>query len=67
MTLRPTTGASALPWSKSSYSTDDGPDCVEFAAAPGHVHVRDSKRTDLPHLTLTPGTWSAFVSYATGA
>jgi hypothetical protein len=32
MTLKPSAGAeSALAWSKSSYSTNDGPDCVEVA------------------------------------
>lgn len=32
MTLKPSTGDSTtLEWFKSSYSTDDGPDCVEVA------------------------------------
>ncbi|WP_411144808.1 DUF397 domain-containing protein [Streptomyces sp. x-80] len=32
MTLKPTIGeASTLEWTKSSYSTDDGPQCVEVA------------------------------------
>ncbi|MDW4897046.1 DUF397 domain-containing protein, partial [Streptomyces californicus] len=33
-----------LTWIKSSYSTNDGPECVEVAAAPTTVHVRDSKQ-----------------------
>ncbi|QKW08522.1 DUF397 domain-containing protein [Streptomyces sp. NA04227] len=53
-------------WRKSSYSSnEDGQDCVEFAAALDHIHVRDSKRTDLPYLTLTPTAWSSFLTYAT--
>ena len=32
MTLKPSAGnASALEWTKSSYSTNDGPNCVEVA------------------------------------
>jgi hypothetical protein len=32
MTLKPSVGGAATPeWSKSSYSTNDGPDCVEVA------------------------------------
>ncbi|MFE0763551.1 DUF397 domain-containing protein [Streptomyces smyrnaeus] len=49
---------------KSSYSSDDGPACVEVAATPGTVHVRDSKNTPGPQLAVTPTTWAAFVSYA---
>ena len=54
----PTTGdASALVWFKSSYSSSgDGNDCIEVAAAPGAVHVRDSKRTAGPQLALTSRT-----------
>ncbi|QIQ03199.1 DUF397 domain-containing protein [Streptomyces liangshanensis] len=31
MTLKPSRNASALEWTKSSYSTNDGPECVEVA------------------------------------
>lgn len=34
---------SALEWIKSSYSSNDGPECVEVAAVPGAVRIRDSK------------------------
>jgi hypothetical protein len=57
---------SELAWFKSSYS--DGPEgdsCVEIAAIPGIVHVRDSKHRDTgPRLTLTPEAWASFVPYA---
>ncbi|MEV8354904.1 DUF397 domain-containing protein [Streptomyces niveus] len=52
----------ALEWFKSSYSGDEGGNCVEVAAHPAAVHVRDSKVTDGPVLTLTPAAWGAFTS-----
>ncbi|MEV8404669.1 DUF397 domain-containing protein [Streptomyces niveus] len=52
----------ALEWFKSSYSGDEGGNCVEVAAHPTAVHVRDSKVTEGPVLTLTPAAWSAFTS-----
>ncbi|MFF0463443.1 DUF397 domain-containing protein [Streptomyces mexicanus] len=58
--------SSELEWIKSSYSTDDGPSCVEVAAIPDLVLVRDSKNPIGPRLTLTPTTWSAFLPYAAG-
>jgi hypothetical protein len=57
--------ASELAWFKSSYSSGtDGNSCVEIAATPGTVHVRDSKHTDGPRLTLTPAAWTHFLPYA---
>lgn len=53
-----------LVWVKSSYSSNDGPDCVEVAATPGTVHVRDSKDAAGPQLGFGPGVWADFVSYA---
>ncbi|MFJ3161994.1 DUF397 domain-containing protein [Streptomyces kanasensis] len=53
-----------LPWVKSSYSTADGPDCVEVAAAPDTVHVRDSKNVPGPRLGFTPDAWADFLAYA---
>ncbi|WP_030617492.1 DUF397 domain-containing protein [Streptomyces sclerotialus] len=50
-------------WIKSSYSTDDGPDCVEVATDPDAVRVRDSKDVRGPQLTFACGAWSAFVTY----
>ncbi|MEV0779112.1 DUF397 domain-containing protein [Streptomyces sp. NPDC050428] len=48
-------------WSKSSYSTGDGGECVEVAAAPTHVHIRDSKQVAGPVLTVAPKAWAGFV------
>ncbi|WP_426498879.1 DUF397 domain-containing protein [Streptomyces sp. D54] len=57
----------ALHWFKSSYSSDQGGDCVEVAAHPAAVHIRDSKVTDGPVLTVEPAAWSAFVHGSTAA
>lgn len=59
-------GSGELAWFKSSYSGDEGGSCVEIAAAPGTVHVRDSKDTSIPGLTFAPHAWAAFVPYAAG-
>ncbi|MGA5193612.1 DUF397 domain-containing protein [Streptomyces exfoliatus] len=57
--------ASELAWFKSSYSSgSEGDSCVEVAAAPATVHVRDSKCVDGPQLAFMPGAWAGFVSYA---
>jgi len=67
MTLKPSAGdGSALEWIKSSYSTNDGPDCVEVAATPGTIHVRDSKNVQGPQLVFASEAWADFVAYAAG-
>ncbi|MFF6774026.1 DUF397 domain-containing protein [Streptomyces sp. NPDC012637] len=58
-------GKPELDWFKSSYSdSSNGNDCVEVAATPGTVHVRDSKDTEGPRLAFGPGAWAGFVSFA---
>ncbi|MFJ1600117.1 DUF397 domain-containing protein [Streptomyces sp. NPDC088261] len=57
-------------WRKSSYSSDNGGNCLEIATnLPGIVPVRDSKDPEGPALMLTPAAWNAFVAFAgaTGA
>ncbi|MFI6356592.1 DUF397 domain-containing protein [Streptomyces sp. NPDC050743] len=66
MTNPSTENGSALEWFKSSYSTNDGPECVEVAFAPGTIHIRDSKHHHGPQLTVGPRQWASFVSYAAG-
>ncbi|MFB7918700.1 DUF397 domain-containing protein [Streptomyces sp. NPDC056061] len=57
--------ASELEWFKSSYSSgSEGDSCVEIAASPGAVHVRDSKDVQGPRLAFGPDAWAGFVSYA---
>ena len=50
-----------LNWFKSSYSGDQGGECLEMAPRPHTIHIRDSKNPTGPTLTLTPTTWSAFL------
>jgi hypothetical protein len=52
----------ALSWHKSSHP--EGDCCVEVAACPGTVHVRDSKDKQGPQLALTPAAWTAFVTHS---
>ncbi|MFI8502556.1 DUF397 domain-containing protein [Streptomyces sp. NPDC085524] len=53
-----------ITWRKSSYSTDEGDACVEVATCPAdQVHVRDSKVTDSPQLTLTPTAWTGLTAW----
>ncbi|MET4926607.1 DUF397 domain-containing protein [Streptomyces sp. PSRA5] len=54
-------------WVKSTYSSPEGGNCVEwspaFAVAHGVVPVRDSKLADGPVLTVSPDGWHAFVRH----
>jgi len=53
----------AATWIKSSYSDDNGGNCVEVAPASPHtVPVRDSKNPDGPVLAFAPSAWRAFVT-----
>ncbi|MER8089679.1 DUF397 domain-containing protein [Streptomyces sp. NPDC058316] len=56
--------STAREWFKSSYSGDEGGACIEIAAHPAAVHVRDSKNPDGPVLTVAPTTWTAFAGFA---
>ncbi|MFF8832402.1 DUF397 domain-containing protein [Streptomyces sp. NPDC015131] len=56
----------AFAWTKSTYSSEQGGDCVEVALCPHAVHVRDSKDTARPALTLSPAAWAAFVAEERG-
>ncbi|MFC4587452.1 DUF397 domain-containing protein [Sphaerisporangium corydalis] len=50
-------------WRKSTFSGDEGGNCVEVASnLPGLVAVRDSKNPTGPSLAFAPGAWAAFVS-----
>ncbi|GAA4043888.1 DUF397 domain-containing protein [Streptomyces shaanxiensis] len=56
---------SELAWFKSSYSSgSEGDSCVEVATTPATIHIRDSKHTNGPRLTLTPQAWAGFLPYA---
>ncbi|WP_316769473.1 DUF397 domain-containing protein [Streptomyces sasae] len=55
----------ALKWFKSSYSSNEGPDCVEVAISPAAptltVHVRESKDKDRATLVFADASWAGFV------
>ncbi|MFJ1733932.1 DUF397 domain-containing protein [Streptomyces sp. NPDC088254] len=61
MTLTP---SAPLNWIKSSYSSNDGPECVEVAFTPSTIHIRDSKIATGPQLIFGPTQWAAFLTYA---
>ncbi|MFB6834227.1 DUF397 domain-containing protein [Streptomyces hydrogenans] len=54
--------SSDLKWFKSSYSGDQGGACIEVAAGVHFVHVRDSKDTALPSLSVSPAAWGEFLA-----
>lgn len=62
-----------LKWWKSSYSGQNGGDCVECAvpspvgttgAAQDVIYVRDSKNKKGAHLTFPTASWNSFVAAA---
>ncbi|KWT58550.1 DNA-binding protein [Streptomyces albus subsp. albus] len=52
-----------LAWRKSSYSGEHSADtnCVEAAATPTTIHIRDSKNTSGPALAVPPTAWAEFL------
>ncbi|MEV7773340.1 DUF397 domain-containing protein [Kitasatospora sp. NPDC086791] len=51
-----------LAWRKSSYSGDNGGNCIEVAPGfPGLVPVRDSKDPQGPVLVFPDSSWGAFI------
>ncbi|KAF2780403.1 DUF397 domain-containing protein [Streptomyces coelicoflavus] len=53
-----------IQWRKSSYSGDQGGNCVEVGELPATVAVRDSKTPAGPTLTLAPAVFATFVDWA---
>ncbi|MFD8696421.1 DUF397 domain-containing protein [Kitasatospora purpeofusca] len=56
--------SSELVWFKSSYSSNEGGECIEVADETSAVLVRDSKDKSGPRLTFSPAAWEAFVEFA---
>jgi hypothetical protein len=53
-----------MQWRKSSYSSDQGGQCLEVAETPHTtVAIRDSKTPAGPILTLDPATFTTFVNW----
>ena len=51
-----------LTWHKSSYSSDQGGNCIEVATIEKHRAIRDSKEPAGPVLGITTAQWSAFTT-----
>ena len=55
-------GSSAVTWRKSTYSGNNGGDCVETGSAPGRVLVRDTKDRAGAVLAFSTDAWRAFAA-----
>jgi len=55
---------SELAWFKSSYSGNEGGECIEVATSVARVHVRDSKDPEGPALAFSNDAWASFVAFA---
>ena len=53
-------GNRAVTWRKSSYSGNNGGNCVEVGTAAHVIAVRDSKDPDGSVLAFAADTWAAF-------
>lgn len=53
---------SIMNWRKSSYSADNSGNCVEAAAVPWAVLIRDSKDASGPRLAFGRETWEKFAA-----
>ncbi|MGW0766646.1 DUF397 domain-containing protein [Streptomyces sp. NPDC002676] len=53
-----------LTWFKSSYSSADGPDCVEVAVTPATIHIRDSKDKERAQLAVKGTSWTELLAFA---
>ncbi|MEU6005674.1 DUF397 domain-containing protein [Streptomyces sp. NPDC047453] len=51
-------------WSRSSYSSGEGGECVEVASWSGATYVRDSKDKAGPAVIVEPEAWAEFVGFA---
>lgn len=55
-------GLTPSDWRKSSYSGNQGGNCVEIADTAHQVHVRDTQNRPLGYLTFSASNWSALLS-----
>ncbi|MFK0290887.1 DUF397 domain-containing protein [Streptomyces sp. NPDC090442] len=53
-----------LSWFKSSYSSEEGGECIEVATDTTTVRIRDSKDVTRSALAVRPAAWAAFVNFA---
>ncbi|MEV5596922.1 DUF397 domain-containing protein [Streptomyces sp. NPDC052496] len=66
MTRHITTPPQSPSWAKSSHSSPDGGNCLEWSPSttetPGTIPVRDSKNPRGPVLTFTPSAFAEFIA-----
>ncbi|MFF3277217.1 DUF397 domain-containing protein [Streptomyces chrestomyceticus] len=64
----PNTGRPYGEWFKSSYSSEQGTDCVEACPQPGMVQVRDSKCVTEGGavITIPQAAWTSFTHHIAG-
>ncbi|MEV2277988.1 DUF397 domain-containing protein [Nocardiopsis sp. NPDC049922] len=55
-------GSTPSHWRKSSYSGNQGGDCVEFAETARSVHVRDTQNRPLGYLSFPRADWTALLT-----
>ena len=55
-------GTRAITWRKSSYSGNNGGQCIEVGAAAPLIAVRDSKNPDGARLAFGREAWEAFAA-----
>jgi hypothetical protein len=55
-------GNRAIAWRKSSYSGNNGGNCIEVGATTPMIAVRDSKDPDGARLTFGREAWEAFAA-----
>ncbi len=63
--MSPAKDLTSAEWTKSSYSSSSGGDCLEFSrtlAPTKIVPVRDSKNPDGPVLTFQAPGWTTFIT-----
>ncbi|MFF7605513.1 DUF397 domain-containing protein [Streptomyces parvulus] len=67
--MESSTTLTGIQWRKSSYSSDQGGNCVEVAALPTRhtIAIRDSKAPSGPALTLAPDAFATFVVWTATA
>ncbi|MDT3396321.1 DUF397 domain-containing protein [Streptomyces sp. B1866] len=55
-------GLTGVHWFTSSYSNDQGGECVEGARVEGAMAVRDSKNRTGPAFVFTADAWMTFIA-----
>ncbi|WP_063278458.1 DUF397 domain-containing protein [Streptomyces roseifaciens] len=54
-------------WFKSSYSDEEGDNCIEIANGPRGIHIRDSKQRSGPQIAVGAPAWAGFLTYIAAA